>query len=91
MPDTDLDREKKIRSAFIDMLANLRASVYSYERFAGSSTKKGERDAFFNTRSKDYNNAIVRADRAFKELFPNEAGAEPNISKYLAEKRVPNI
>jgi len=85
------DREDQLRSAFLDMLAHLAGASAAYEKFAGSVTKKGERDAFYNTRSKDFRHALVRARRAFKTLFHLGEGEEPPVSKYEEEKRAPNI
>jgi hypothetical protein len=49
------------REALIDAVAHLAAAVSAYEKFVGNVDCRGIRDALYKTRTKDFQNAIVRA------------------------------
>ena len=57
-----------VNEEFRNVLAHLVAATSSYEKYAGNSERHSVRDALFNTKLKDYNNAINRARETYAEF-----------------------
>lgn len=64
-----MENDSNISEAFRDLLANLEAATSAYRKFAGNSKRQGIRDPFYTTRLKDYESALDRGRKAYKELF----------------------
>lgn len=54
---------------FMNVLTHLISAASAYAEYTGNSEKAGKRDALFKTRLADFNKAIERGRKAYRENF----------------------